>query len=184
MTIVDDYSRAVWLYFFTDKSEAPTHMKNLFALTKRQFNTQLKYVRSDNGSEFVCLADFFQKNGVIHETSWVGTPQENGRVERKHRHILNVARALRFQANLQIQFWGECVLTVGYLINRTPSSVLGYVTPYERLFNKAPSYDHLKVFGRLCYAHGGDKFASRSRSCVFIWYPHEKRAGGYTILRN
>lgn len=109
----------------------------------------------------------------------MGTPQQNGRVERKHRHILNVARALRFQANLPIEFWGECVLTACYLINRTPSSVLQNATPYERLYGKAPSYDNLRVFGSLCYAHnqlrGGDKFASRSRRCVFVGYPHGKK---------
>ena len=179
LTIVDDYSRGVWLYLLNDKTEAPEQLRNFFALTERQFNTKVKTIRSDNGSEFVCLTNFFQKNGVVHETSCVGTPQQNGRVERKHRHILNVARALRFQANLPIEFWGECVLTAGYLINRTPSSVLGNTTPYEKLYNKAPSYDHLKVFGSLCYAHnqtrGGDKFASRSRRCVFVGYPHGKK---------
>jgi hypothetical protein len=37
-----------------------------------------------------------------------------------------VARCLRFQANLPISFWGECILTTTYLINRTLSSHLNY----------------------------------------------------------
>lgn len=109
----------------------------------------------------------------------MGTPQQNGRVERKHQHILNIARALRFQANLPIKFWGECVQATCHLINRTPSRLLDYKTPFQILFNKQPSYEHIRVFGYLCFAYNlrskGDKFASRSRRCVFVGYPFGKK---------
>ncbi|XP_026395788.1 uncharacterized protein LOC113290396 [Papaver somniferum] len=124
-----------------------------------------------------CGAHYFLTiiNGIVFETSCVGTPQQNERVERKHQHIMNVARALRFQANLPIRFWGECALTSAYLINRTPTPILNNKTPYEIMFGKQPPYDHLKVFGCLCYVHNqsskGDKFASRGRRCVFLGYP-------------
>ncbi|KAG7579359.1 Integrase catalytic core [Arabidopsis thaliana x Arabidopsis arenosa] len=91
LTILDDFSRAVWIYLLPSKQEAPTHLKKILALVERQFSTKVKTVRSDNGSEFICLKDFFAQQGIIHETSYVGTPQQNGRVERKHRHILNGA---------------------------------------------------------------------------------------------
>lgn len=180
LTIVDDFSRSVWIYLQQDKTETSTNLKALLAMAERQFHKQVKCVRSDNGTEFVSMGGFFRAQGIRHETSCVATPQQNGRVERKHRHILNVARALRFQSSLPINFWGECILTAGYLINRTPSSVLNGVTPYEVLHGAAPSYEHLRVFGSLCYAHNqthkGDKFASRSRKCVFVGYPYGKKA--------
>lgn len=58
---------------------------------------------SVNGTEFMCLSRFFLESGILHETFCVHTPQQIGRVERKHRHILIVARALRFQANLPVE---------------------------------------------------------------------------------
>lgn len=147
-------------------------------MVNTQFNTKVQSFRSDNGTEFTSLSSYFQEQGIIHETSCVGTPQQNGRAERKHRHILNIARALRFRGHLPIEFWGECILTDGYLINRTPTTVLQGLTHYEMLYPKLPNYDQLRVFGSLCYTHNqnhrGDKFESRSRKCVFVGYPYEK----------
>ena len=96
--------------------------------------------------------------GILHETSCIDTPQKNGRVQRKNRHILNVARALRFQASLPLKFGGgECVLIATYLINRTSTKLLNYKTPFEALFRVPPSFEHLKVFGCLAYAHNHHK---------------------------
>ena len=179
LTIVDDHSRAVWLYLLPDKQLVSQQIRNFLVMIEDQFSKKVKIIRSDNGTEFTCLSRFFREEGVIHETSCVYTPQQNGRVERKHRHIFNVARALRFQANLSIEYWGECVLTAGYLINRTPSALLGNKTPFEKLYGHAPGYKHLKVFGCLAYAHNldhkGDKFESRSRRCIFLGYPYGKK---------
>ena len=114
----------------------------------------------------------------MHKISCVDTPRQNGSVERKYRHTLNVARALRFQAKLSIDFWGECILAA-YLINRTPSSILKGKTPYEVLVKVKPSYEHIKFFGCLCYVHHyqrhKDKFGARERKCVFIEYPYGKK---------
>ena len=45
-------------------------------------------------------------------------------VEIKHKHILEVAMALRFPGYILIIFCGECILVVFYLINRLPTEVL------------------------------------------------------------
>ena len=114
-------------------------------MVKNQLSKGAKVVRSDNGSEFTLgpMQQFNHDHGILCETGCVDTLQQNGRVERKNCHILKVAQALRFQANLPICFWGECVLTATYLINRTPTKLLKGKLPYEILFKCKPSSNEL-----------------------------------------
>ncbi|GKE52408.1 retrovirus-related pol polyprotein from transposon TNT 1-94 [Tanacetum coccineum] len=73
---------------------------------------------------------------------------------------------------MPLEFWGDCVTTATYLINRLPSSVVGNITPYEILLKKKLVYDHLRVFG--CFAmvsnpsRTTDKFDPRGVPCVFL----------------
>jgi len=93
--------------FDEGKGEVASLMQNFVAMVKNQFGKNVVILRSDNGLEFKSepMLRFYSTKGIIHQTSCVDTPQQNERVERKHRHILNVARALRFQANLSLHFW-------------------------------------------------------------------------------
>ncbi|XP_074282817.1 uncharacterized protein LOC141607365 [Silene latifolia] len=43
--------------------------------------------------------EFFQSEGIVHQRSIAGRPQQNGRVERKHRHLLDTDRALSQDKN-------------------------------------------------------------------------------------
>ncbi|XP_019230495.1 PREDICTED: uncharacterized protein LOC109211411 [Nicotiana attenuata] len=150
-----------------------------------QFDMNVKVLRSNNGREFFnssCSA-LLASLGIVHQSSCPYTPQQNGVVERKHKHILEMARALQFQSSVPSRFWGDRIKTVVYLINRWPTSILQGKSPYEVLYNKIPIIDHLKVFGCLCFSSNlpkGDKFAKRARKSVLIGYSKVQK--GYRLF--
>jgi hypothetical protein len=89
---------------------------------------------------------FFFTQGTIHTLNCVETPQQNAIIERKHLHLLNVARALRFQSHLPLVFWANCILTATYIINKIPTLFLSNKSPRE-LYFAIPLFTPLKVFG-------------------------------------
>lgn len=169
------------------KDEAFPLIKSFVVMAKTQFNGIVRTIRSDNALELGLsneALDFFASTGIVHQTSCTQTPQQNGVVERKHKHLLEVCRALLFQSQLSTKFWGECLLAATHLINRMPTTLLQYKSPFELLFGKPPQYSHLKVFGCLGYMsttkQGRDKHQSRAIPCVFLGYPHGKK--GYRVM--
>lgn len=105
------------------------------------------------------------------------TPTKWG-VERKHRHLLETVRALRFQAGLPLFFGRMCVFTAARLINRLPTLRLGFESPHEILLKSPPDYKHLRIFGCWCYTHNinfNHKFDPGARNCIFIGYPEGQR---------
>ncbi|GJU00031.1 putative RNA-directed DNA polymerase [Tanacetum coccineum] len=185
LTIVDDYTRAVWVYLIKSKDEVFESINTFFNLIKNQFKSTVKIFRSDNGTEFVNqnFHKFCKEKGIVHQTSCAYTPQQNGVVERKHRHLLNVARCLMFQGGIPLRFWTECVLTATYLINRLPSSVLNGKSPYEMIYKNHPNLSHIRMFGCLCFASilsNHDKLTNRSEKCVMMGFSSSQK--GYRLF--
>ncbi|XP_021721976.1 uncharacterized protein LOC110689497 [Chenopodium quinoa] len=52
LTIVDYFSRAVWVYLLNNKTEVYSSFCSFFTMVKCQFDVNVKCVRSDNGTEF------------------------------------------------------------------------------------------------------------------------------------
>ena len=168
------------------KSQALQLLETFSNYVQNHFNTSIKVLRIDNALEFDSQQrqDFFGRLGIIHQTTCVDKLQQNGVAERKHRDLLEMARALRLQATLPLYFWGHCILTATHLINKLPTPVLGNLTPYEALLQKRPDYSMLRVFGCLAFAANPDrirdKLYPKGVPCVFLGYPQSQK--GYKLL--
>lgn len=79
-------------------------------MIETQYNIKVKYVRSDNAHELK-FHDLYSSKGIIAYHSCSETPEQNFVVERKHQHILNIARALLFQSQVPLEYWGDYILT-------------------------------------------------------------------------
>jgi Integrase core domain len=186
VTFIDDFSRATWLYLLNSKTEVFPIFKDFAKLISTQYNTQIRILRTDNGTEYINnnFRDFLSNMGIIHQTTCVGTPEQNGIAERKNRHILEVTRSLMFQSKIPKYLWSDAILTATYLINRLPSVVLEYKSPLETLNNQKISLNHLRIFGCTCFVYNQDihrdKLDSRAIKCVFIGYSTKKK--GYKCL--
>ena len=148
-------------------------------MVQNQFGTKIKKIRSDNAHDYFnqILSQWFQNELIIHESSYITTPQQNGVAERKNHHLLECTRALLFQQNVPKSYWGEVVLTLAYVINKIPSRVLGCKSPLETLsqfylnirssFNLAPRVFRCTSFVHI-HNHNWEKLDLRAFKCIFV----------------
>jgi len=183
VTIVDDYTRFCWIFPMGSKAETRDIIKHLISYIERQFNRTLKIIQTNNGVK-INMETYFLSKHIVHQKTYVETPEQNMFVERKHQHLLNVTRALLFHSDLPLSFWNYALLHVFYLINCTPTPLLDNCSPYEKLHGKICDISMLGIFGCLCYAttlsSHRKKLGSRATPRVIIGFqPNTK---GYMYL--
>lgn len=66
--------------------EVLTVFKSFHVIVQTQFLAKIHNLIFDNGGEYIKrgLYDYFQHHGILHETSSLRTPQQNGIDERKN----------------------------------------------------------------------------------------------------
>ena len=121
----------------------------------------------------ICQNCNMRQHGILHQTSCVDTPSQNGVAKRKNRHLLKTARALLFQMKVPKQFLADAVSTACFLIHRMSSTVHAWNVPYSFLFpNKSLFLVEPKVFGRTCYDRdvrpSVTKLDPKALKCIFL----------------
>ncbi|GJS60674.1 retrovirus-related pol polyprotein from transposon TNT 1-94 [Tanacetum coccineum] len=165
LVIVDDYSRFTWVKFLRSKDETPVFVINLLKQLQVGLNKTVRFVRTDNGTEFVNknLTDFYESIGITHEKTIPRTPQQNGIAP--------------------LFLWAEAVATACYTQNRSLIHTLHNKTPYELVHDKKLDLSFLRIFGALCYPTNDSedlgKLKAKADIGLFVGYAPKRK--GYRI---
>ncbi|GJT03991.1 zinc finger, CCHC-type containing protein [Tanacetum coccineum] len=75
------------------------------------------------------------------------------------------------QSGLPDSFWAEAMVTVAYLINRSPSTALEKKIPIDLWSRHPANYEMLMIFGCIAYSHMNQgKLKLRAIKCIFLGY--------------
>jgi histone deacetylase 1/2 len=174
VSFIDDYSKFTWIYLLRYKFEVFKYFREFQSLVERLFNHKILAMQSDWGGEYERFNSFFRNIRITHLVSCPHTHQQNGAAECKHRHIVEMGLALLANASMPLKYWDQALLAAVYLINITPSKVIGHDTPMHRLLGKQPDYSSMRIFGCACWPHlrpyNAHKLQYQSKRCVFLGY--------------
>lgn len=178
---LDDFTNFLWTFPLANKSQVYSIFLQFRNHIKTQFEREIKCFQCDNGKEYnnALFHKFCELNGMAFRFSCPHTSPQNGKAERKIRTINNIIRTLLAHASLPSSFWHHALQMATYLLNILPNKKLALQTPTKILYQKDPSYSHLRVFGCLCYplipSTSRNKLQARSTPCVFLGYPSNHR---------
>ena len=155
-------------------------------MTENQFSSKIKTLRSNGRGEYTSsvVKSYQRQHGIIHQISCPYIPQQNGLVEKKHRHLIETTITLLSQASMSTSYWSYAILTTVSFINLFPTSVLNFVSPWYKLYPTPLDLSQLKVFGCACHPHlkpyTSHKLDPRTKECLFLGYSSSSK--GYLCL--
>ena len=107
VTYLDDFTGWIHLNFLKEKSQQLHAFKVFQAVFERQCGTKNKRLRTDGGGEYSSnqAQEYLKENGIRWKRSAPRTPQQNGRVERLNRTIMEMSRCLLIDTRLLHEYW-------------------------------------------------------------------------------
>lgn len=120
------------------------------------------------------LETFCERNGMIHQTTNVYTPQQNGVAERMNRTIVERAKCMIFDAKLDKSYWAEAVNTAVYVINRSINSILVDNTPEGIWTGSKVNLSNIRIFGSPVMVNvpkqRRQKWDKKAKKMIFVGY--------------
>ena len=133
LLLKDEASGFRTVYFLKHKDDTFEALKRYVNIVRNHFAREIKILRSDNGLEYKNkdVMDFLEARGIKLLTSAPYTTEQNGRVEREMRTVVETARPMVLSRNLPVRLWAEAVKTAVYIMNRALGARSSVATPFE-----------------------------------------------------
>jgi hypothetical protein len=152
LLVVDDATDYTWSFFLKKKSETTDKMLG-FLKSMVNRGSPVHRIRCDNSGENNFLQSTLRDQGsaISFEYTSPGTPQQNGRVERKiaimYQYMRSMISQAKLPANLRKRFWAEAAHHATDVINGMCTSQ-NTEPPYKQFYGQTPNYFlHLRPFG-------------------------------------
>lgn len=111
---IDDYTRFTWIYLLNAKHETFPVFQKFKKFVETQFDTNIKTLQTDWGGEYRPIKTFLEKLGVHHRHPCPITPEQNGLVERKNHHVVEVGLSLLAHFSMPLSYWPYAFQAVVY----------------------------------------------------------------------
>lgn len=99
ITFIDAYTKYTLVYFLKQKFESLNAFKLFNVFVHNQFKTMIKATQSKYEWEFRPLIKYLSELRISHSPTRPHTSHQNGRVEHKHRHIVEMRLTLLSHAS-------------------------------------------------------------------------------------
>lgn len=181
---VDDYSGLVITKPMKAKSDIVKVIEEVLAIASANGH-KICRMRSDNAKEFTSneMKKLMRTNKIVHEFSSAYCPQQNGRVKRQNRTIVEMARSMLAATDLPLTLWAEAARTATHIKYRVPLKRLNGRTPIEVWTGKQPDVSYFRIFGSKAYMlidkQFRTKFEKKSKEMVLIGYEQSQK--GYRL---
>ena len=88
--------------------------------------------------------------------------------------MLDMVRSMMSRTDLPLSFWGFCLETAAFTLNKVPSKLVEK-TPHEMWTGKKPALSFLKIWGCDAFVKRltSDKLNAKLDKVVFVGYPRE-----------
>ena len=201
LLVVDDATDMSWSMFLKQKSELSKHMITFVKSLEAQGH-KVEYLRCDNAGENLKFQSQATVNGITakFEITAPGTPQQNGKCERKFATLYGRVRAMLRDAiltqDMKNKLWTECAATATKLDSVTVNTAKLHKKgdgmkncPYYKFYGQLPSWiRNLKQFGEIAIItdHAKKKvqgkLMDRGFPAMFIGYPDNHPCDTYKFL--